>query len=102
MAALPKGVAPKVPLPKPRTNLKKSDYVYALEVVSQPAKTAAEKAIKRQAKADIKYLEKKFPDYTAKKKTMEGRTSSAQPKVLPVGNTKIGTMSNSRFAARAE
>lgn len=101
MAALPKGVAPKAPLPKPRANLKKGDYIYALEIAGQPAKTAAEKAMKRQAKADARYLEKKFPNYTAKMKTTEGRTSPAETKIKFINPTRIGKMSNGR-GMRAE
>jgi hypothetical protein len=64
---------PKKPLPPPRSNIKKADYVYALEVAFQPAPTPKDKKIRRQAKADVKYLEQKFPKYTDKMKNFNTR-----------------------------
>ena len=51
----------------------KGDYIYALEVSGQPAKTKKEKAIKALAKQDVKYLEAKFPKFTAKNKSFSSR-----------------------------
>lgn len=51
----------------------KDDYIYALEVSGQPAKTKKEKAIKALAKKDVKYLEAKFPKFTAKNKSFSSR-----------------------------
>ena len=62
-------------LPSPSSGLKKADYLSALEVAGQPAKTAAAKKMKLQAKADKKYLEQKFPKYTAKVGDFGTRTS---------------------------
>ena len=42
--------------------ISEDDYQYATEVANQPASTAEEKAIKRQAQQDVKYLEAKNPD----------------------------------------
>ena len=42
-------------------NLKKSDFIYALEVANQPAETRASVYQKAQAKLDLKYLKNKFP-----------------------------------------
>jgi hypothetical protein len=75
MATTPNPKKSKKPLPAPRPGLKKADYLYALEVAGQPAATAAEKKMKRQAKADKKYLEQKFPKYTAKVGDFGTRTS---------------------------
>ena len=73
MSGGPTAAKGKKPLPAPRTNIKKADYLYALEVAGQPAKTPAEKKIKRQAKADMKYLEQKFPKYTSSIRNTETR-----------------------------
>lgn len=51
----------------------KDDYIYALEVAGQPAKTKAEKAMKAKAKQDVKYLEAKFPKFAAKNKSFSSR-----------------------------
>lgn len=95
----------KKPLPAPRTGIKKADYLYALEVAGQPATTAAEKKIRRQAKADVKYLEQKFPKYTASIKNTETRYK--RPEFGGSGNiisgkTRAGKMSSSRGMMRAE
>lgn len=71
----PKPSKTKKALPKPNAKLKKSDYLYALEVAGQPAASKADKAMKRQAKADMKYLESKFPKYTAKVKNTGTRVN---------------------------
>jgi hypothetical protein len=42
----------------------KDDYIYALEVAGQPAKTKSEKAMKTKAK---------FPKFTAKNKSFSSR-----------------------------
>lgn len=55
--------------------IKKADYIFALEVAGQPATTKKEKAIKAQAKKDVKYLEAKFPKFTAKNKSFSSRVS---------------------------
>ena len=86
----------KKPLPAPRTNLKKKDYLYALEVAGQPATTSAEKKMKRQAKADMKYLEQKFPKYTASIKNTDTRYK--RPEFG--GKTVISKMSNNRINNR--
>lgn len=76
MATTPNPRASKVKkaLPKPSAGLKKNDYLYALEVAGQPAASKADKMMRRQAKADVKYLETKFPKYTAKVKGFGTRT----------------------------
>ena len=51
----------------------KDDYIYALEVAGQPAKTKSEKAMKAKAKQDVKYLEAKFPKFTSKNKSFSSR-----------------------------
>ena len=51
----------------------KDDYIYALEVAGQPAKTKSEKAMKAKAKQDVKYLEAKFPKFAAKNKPFLSR-----------------------------
>lgn len=51
----------------------KDDYIYALEVAGQPAKTKGEKAMKAKAKQDVKYLEAKFPKFAAKNKSFSSR-----------------------------
>ena len=71
----PKPSKVKKALPKPTAGLRKSDYLYALEVAGQPAPTKADKMMKRQAKADMKYLESKFPKYTAKVKNTGTRVN---------------------------
>lgn len=91
-----------MPAPKPRTSLKKDDYLYALEVAGQPAKTAAEKAMKRQAKADMKYLEQKYPAYTAKVKNPTTRRTMPEATGKFGGKTRMGKMSSSRANMRAE
>jgi hypothetical protein len=53
--------------------LTQDDYIYALEVAGMPAKTKNEKSMKSQAKKDVKYLEAKFPKYTAKNKSFSSR-----------------------------
>lgn len=57
------------------SGLTKDDYIYALEVAGQPAKTKAQKAMKIKAKQDVKYLEAKFPKYTAKNKSFSSRVT---------------------------
>lgn len=71
----PKPSKTKKALPKPTAGLKKSDYLYALEVAGQPATSKADKMMKRQAKANMKFLETKFPKYTAKVKGFETRVN---------------------------
>jgi len=101
----------KAPVGTPSKGLIKDDYLYALEVAGQPAKTAAEKAIKRQAKIDMKYLESKFPKYTASIKNPSTRYQRPEfggpgPVVArgkkPSGSTRIGSMGNSRFSRKPE
>ena len=53
--------------------IEKADYIYALEVAGQPASTKKEKVSKAQAKKDVKYLEAKFPKFTAKNKPFSSR-----------------------------
>ena len=114
MASMPR--APKMPspsaspskakknLPAPSKGLTKDDYLYALEVAGQPAQTAAEKAAKRQAKANMKYLESKFPKYTAKVRDFGTRINmpSHTGNLTMGGKTRAGKMSSSRTNSRAE
>ena len=94
MATIPNQKKIKKPLPAPRTGLKKADYIYALEVAGQPATTPAEKKMRRQAKADVKYLETKFPKYTAKNKSFGTRmtqpTHTGKSKPIVVSKGKKG------------
>lgn len=115
-------LAPKMPQPAkgkkaspavgaPSKGITKDDYLYALEVAGQPAKTAAEKAMKQQAKIDMKYLEAKFPKYTASIKnpsTRYQRPEFGGPGPIVAkgkkssGSTRIGSMGSSRFARKPE
>jgi hypothetical protein len=105
MASMSGAPKPKKPLPAPNTKLTKHDYLYAYEVSVQPAKTAAEKKFKRQAKADVLYLEQKFPKYTASIRNPQTRYQRPEfggagaPKA---GKTRAGKMSSSRSTMRAE
>ena len=89
-------------LPKPSANLKKSDYLYALEVAGQPAKSKADKMMQRQAKANVKYLENKFPKYTTKMKSTEGRNAPSTPKVKIVDNTRTRKVPNGKTSPRVQ
>ena len=92
------------PLPAPRPNLKKSDYLYALEVAGQPATTAEEKKFKRQARADVKYLEQKFPKYTAKVKDFGTRKEMPNwgGGNIVSGKTRMGNLGSNRSGMRAK
>ena len=55
------------------------DYIYAIEVAGQPAATDKERAIKEQAKQDVKYLEAKYPGIAGKFKLFENRVKNTEP-----------------------
>ena len=91
-------------LPAPSKGLTKDDYLYALEVAGQPATSAADKAMKRQAKANMKYLEAKFPKYTARVKDFGTRINmpTHTGNFTAGGKTRAGKMSSSRGSMKAE
>ena len=60
-------------------NIQPEDYIYALEVAGQPAATDKERAIKEQAKQDVKYLEAKYPGIAGKFKLFEDRVKNTEP-----------------------
>ena len=60
-------------------NIQPEDYIYALEVAGQPAATDKERAIKEQAKQDVKYLEAKYPGIAGKFKLFENRVKNTEP-----------------------
>lgn len=55
------------------------DYIYAVEVAGQPAATGRERAIKEQAKQDVKYLEAKYPGINKKFKLFGDRMQNTEP-----------------------
>jgi hypothetical protein len=94
----------KKPLPAPNTKLTKDDYLYALEVAGQPAVTAKDKKMKRQAKADMLYLEQKYPKYTARVKDFGTRKEMPNwgGGNIVSGKTRMGNLGSNRSGMRAK